>query len=130
MSLTLVILNAKYAHTIKNAEGDEQTRTPARFFQSETLTFNSCHSLDHAGGNDSIIYFTDLCKPIETYIYAKESTHLQVIPQQSTQTQQTCGYRHTTKPSRLFLTTPHGRQLQLSQKFSKFRFLCRSFRSC
>ena len=72
MSLTLVILNAKYAHTIKNAEGDEQTRTPARFFQSETLTFNSCHSLDHAGGNDSIIYFTDLCKPTETYIYARK----------------------------------------------------------
>ena len=32
-----------------------------------------------------------------------ESTHLQVIPQQSTQMQQTCGYRHTTKTSELFL---------------------------
>ena len=31
-----------------------------------------------------------------------KSTHLQVIPQQSTQMQQTCGYRHTTKTSRIF----------------------------
>ena len=28
-----------------------------------------------------------------------KSTHLQVIPQQNTQKQQTCGYRHTTKNS-------------------------------
>ena len=27
----------------------------------------------------------------------RKSTHLQVIPQQSTQTHQTCGYRHTTR---------------------------------
>ena len=26
----------------------------------------------HARGNESIIYFTDLCKPIETYIYARK----------------------------------------------------------
>ena len=31
----------------------------------------------------------------------EKTTHLQVIPQQSTQTQQTCSYRHTTKPSGL-----------------------------
>ena len=34
-----------------------------------------------------------------------KSTHLQVIPQQSTQTQQTFGYRHTTKTSGLFCAT-------------------------
>ena len=51
---------------------NEQTRTQPRFFQSETQTSNSCRSLDYARGNKSIIYFTDLCKPIETYIYAKK----------------------------------------------------------
>ena len=40
-----------------------------------------------------------------------KSIHLQVIPQQSTQTQQTCGYRLTTKTSGLFLITPHIRRL-------------------
>ena len=87
----------------------EQTRTLSRFFPKwitielsplilcESLPSNSFRSLGYARGNESIIYFTDLCKPIETYIYAKKNTHLQVIPQQRTQTQQTCGYRHTTK---------------------------------
>ena len=42
------------------------------FPQSETLASNSCRSLDYARGNESIIYFTDLCKPIETYIYARK----------------------------------------------------------
>ena len=32
----------------------------------------------------------------------RKSTYLQFIPQQSTQTRQTCGYRHTTKTSGLF----------------------------
>ena len=36
------------------------------FFQSETLTLNSSRSLDYERGNESIIYFTDLFKPIET----------------------------------------------------------------
>ena len=42
------------------------------FFQSEPLPSNSFRSLDYARGNESIIYFTDLCKPIETYIYARK----------------------------------------------------------
>ena len=32
---------------------------------------NSCRSFDYARGNESINNFTDLCKPIEAYIYAK-----------------------------------------------------------
>ena len=80
---------------------NKQTKTQSRFFQSETLTSNSCRSLDYARGNESIIYFTDLCKSIETSMLGK-ITHLQVIPQQRTKTQQTCGYRHTTKTSGLF----------------------------
>ena len=35
-------------------------------------TLNSCRSLDYARGNESIIYFIDLCKLIEIYIYAKK----------------------------------------------------------
>ena len=35
-------------------------------------TLNSCHSLDHARNNESIIYFNDLCKTIEIYIYARK----------------------------------------------------------
>ena len=33
---------------------------------------NFCRSLDYAHGKESVIYFTDLCKPIETYIYARK----------------------------------------------------------
>ena len=60
------------AHKQETPSGNEQTRTQSRFFQSETLTLNSCRSLHYARGNESIIYFTDLCKPIETYIYARK----------------------------------------------------------
>ena len=60
------------AHKQKTPMGNEQTRTQSRFFQSETVTLNSCRSLDCARGNEPIIYFTDLCKPIETYIYVRK----------------------------------------------------------
>ena len=52
--------------------GNEQTWTQSRFFKSETLTLNFCRSLDYARGYESIIYFIDLCKPIETFIYARK----------------------------------------------------------
>ena len=55
------------------------------FSKSETLTLNFCRSLDYARSNESIIYFTDLCKPIQTYIYARKKHTFEVIPQQSTQ---------------------------------------------
>ena len=51
---------------------NKQTRTQSHFVQSETLTLNSCRSLDYARGHEVITYYTDLCKPIEIYIYAKE----------------------------------------------------------
>ena len=41
-------------------------------FQSKMLTLNFYRSLDYARSDESIIYFTDLCKPLETYIYAKK----------------------------------------------------------
>ena len=52
--------------------GTEQTRTQSSFFQNETLTLNFFHGLDYAPSIESIIYFTDLCEPIETYIYARK----------------------------------------------------------
>ena len=42
------------------------------FPHSESLSSNSFRSFEYARGNESIIYFTDLCKPIETYIYARK----------------------------------------------------------
>ena len=42
-----------------------------------------------------------------------KSTHLHVIPQQSTQTQ-TCGYKHPTKTSRLFYNTTRASTLALA----------------
>ena len=58
------------------------------FSEAKHKTLNSCRSLGYARGNESIIIY-NLCKPIETYIYAKKSTHLHVIPQQITQTHPT-----------------------------------------
>ena len=88
----------------QNADEDRTNTNTVAFFKSEPLPSNSFRSFDYARGNESIdiIYFTDLCKPVETYIYARKSTHLQVILQQSTQTQQTCGYRYTTNTGGLF----------------------------
>ena len=61
------------AHTKDNAnENRTNTGTGAFFFQTEPLTLNSCRSLDYARGNESIIYVTDLCKPIEIYVYARK----------------------------------------------------------
>ena len=61
------------AHANKNADRERTNTDTVTLFPSETLTLNSCHSLDYARGNESIIYFTNLSKPIEkTYIYAKK----------------------------------------------------------
>ena len=49
-------------------------------FQSKTLTLNFYRSLDYARGDDSILYFTDLCKPIETYIYDKKKHPFTISP--------------------------------------------------
>ena len=35
-------------------------------------TVNSCHSLGCTRGNGSIIYFTDLCKPIKRHLYGRK----------------------------------------------------------
>ena len=50
------------------------------FFQSEPLPSNSFRSFNYARGNESIIYFTDLYKPIETYIYVRKKHPLASNP--------------------------------------------------
>ena len=77
MSLTLVVLNARWLDWLWLTQTTlptktEQTRAQSRFFRTEPLTLNLCCSLDYVRGNEYIIYFTDLCKPIETYIYARK----------------------------------------------------------
>ena len=60
------------AHTNKNADGKQTNMDTVAFFLKWNTNINSCRSLDYARGNESIIYFTDLYKPIETYIYARK----------------------------------------------------------
>ena len=50
------------------------------FPRSKTLTLNSCRSLDYAHGNESIIYFTHLCKPMETHICARKKHPFATYP--------------------------------------------------
>ena len=47
---------------------NESTRRQWCFFK----TLNSCRSLGYARSHESIRIFTDLCKPIEIYIYARK----------------------------------------------------------
>ena len=94
----------------------EQTRTQSRFFRTEPLTLNSCRSLDYARGNESIIYFTELCKPIETYIYARKKHPFASYPAAKHPNLRLQTYH---KKQWTYLLTPHGRQLWLSQYFSK-----------
>ena len=58
--------------------GTEQTRTLPRFSKREPLPSNSFCSFDYAHGNESIIYFTDLCKPIKPTSLLGKKKHLQV----------------------------------------------------
>ena len=89
--------------TIRNYE----TRIQWCFFWRGTQTLNSCRSLDYARGNWSIIYFNDLCKPIEIYIYARKKHPVTCCPTaKAPRTQQTCGNRHSTKTSGIFSCFP------------------------
>ena len=55
----------------QNADASQTNTGTVAFLQSEPLSSNSFCSFEYARGNESIIYFTDLGKPIETYIYAR-----------------------------------------------------------
>ena len=82
---------------------NEWKRRQWRFFWSETQTFKSCRSIDYARNNKSIMCSNDLCRPIEKYIYVSEKAPIcKLSRSKEPKTQQTCGYRHTRKTSRLF----------------------------
>ena len=85
------------------------------FSQSETLTLNSCHSLDYTRGNEYIIYFTDLCKLIETYIYARKKHPFARYPAAKHSKQQIC---HTRKTSELFFLFNTGVDFSLRNNFA------------
>ena len=55
-----------------------------------------------------LIFFSDVCKPIEIYISAREKHRLQVISQQSTQNTTNLQLQ-TREKTWTFLMTPHGR---------------------
>ena len=71
--LTLVVLNARWPDCLWGTQTENADRKQTNTGTAETLTSNSFRSLDYARGNESIVYFTDLCKPIETYIYASKN---------------------------------------------------------
>ena len=89
------------------------------FSQSRKLTLNFYRSLGYACGSESIIYFTYLCKPIETYIYAmKKSTICKSSPSKTPKTQQICHYRHTRKTGDIFLLFNMGVDFSLRNNFA------------
>ena len=55
-----------------NADENRTNTGTVALFPTEPVTLNSCRSLDYARGNESIIYFTYLWNPIETYVYARK----------------------------------------------------------
>ena len=72
---TLVVLDARLpdwlGHTKTTNDGKTRIYTKTvTLFRSVSQTLNSCGSLHHARGSESIIFFNDHCKPIETYINA------------------------------------------------------------
>ena len=68
-------------HTKKNRRWEMNKHGHSRpFSKSQSRTLNSCRSLDYARGNESIICFTDLCKPIATYFYARNGHTLASYP--------------------------------------------------
>ena len=84
-SLTLVVLNARWPDWLvrtqtQNAHRKQTNTNTVAFFQSESLPSNSFCSFDYARGNESIVYFTDLCKPIETYTYARKKHPIASYP--------------------------------------------------
>ena len=95
----------------ENADGKRQRRTQSRFFQSETLTSNSFRSLDYARGNESIIYFTDLCKRIETYIYARKKDPFASYPAAKHPNAANLQLQTYDKNQWTFVIAPHGRRL-------------------
>ena len=116
------------AHKQKTPTGSEQTRTIPRFSQSEPLLSNPFRSFDYARGNESIIYFIDLCKPIETYIYARKKHPFASYPAaKHPKHSKFAIYRHTTKNSELFLLFNTGVDFSLRNNFANLGFFAKVF---
>ena len=95
-----------------------QTNTnTVAFFQSESLPSISFCSFDYARGNESMVHFTDLCKPMETYVYARKKHPFASYPAanrpNAANHPNAANLRlHTyDKNQWAFLITPHGRRL-------------------
>ena len=95
----------------KTPTGNEQTRTLSLFCQSEALASNSFRSFDYARGNESIIFFTDLCKPIETYIYARKKHPFASYPAAKHPNAAKLRLQSYDKSQWTFLITPYRRRL-------------------
>ena len=88
----------------------ETNKHGQRFLQS-ALPSNPFCSFDHAGGNESIVYFTDLCKPIKTYIYAKKKHPFASYPTAEHSNAANLLLQTNNKNQWTFLIAQHGRRL-------------------
>ena len=95
----------------KTPTGAKQTRALSRFFQSEPLLSNSFRSFDYALGDESIIDFTNLYKPIETYIYARKKHPFASNPAAKHSNAANLLLQTYDKNQWAFFITPHGRRL-------------------
>ena len=115
LSSTLVAINARLPGWLQCSTGKQKLtekrinpNTVALFPKWNTNTINFCHSFDCARGKESIIFFNDLCKPIETISMLGKSTHLQFIPQQSTQSTANLPLQTCEKNQQIFLLYDTG----------------------
>ena len=80
-----------------------RTLSTSRSFQTFLI-----HNVGNPGGNESIIYFTDLCKPIETYIYARKMHPFASYPTAKHPNATNLRSQTYDKDQRTFVITPHG----------------------
>ena len=111
-------LLAKQIKLIKQKIGENRrslTRVPC-FVSWNTLAFNFYRSLYCARKNESILYFRTIYKANRNYTsMLGKSTHLAVIPQQSTQNTANLPLQTYEKNHWTCFITPHGRRFELSQ---------------
>ena len=97
VSSTQVVLSAILPYQLRRILTNEKNPKRGSLLRIGTQTLNSCRSLDYAHGNESILYFNDLCMPIEKAPICKLSGS------KATQTPQICHYKHAPKTSGAFL---------------------------
>ena len=101
-----VILIFTISQGARKQKTDDENRINTKtmtLFRSGAQTFSSCRSLGHARGNKSIIFFDDLMQANRNiHLCTEEASIYKLSHSKSPETQQTCGYRHTTKTSGIF----------------------------